>query len=81
MPQLRVRNLEDWVCQALKDQARRNGHSLEAELRDLLRAEARRPKQELAAELHRLHHEQLAKYGVLPDSTPGLRADRDAAEW
>ncbi len=80
MPQLRVRNLDEWVCQALKDRARRNGHSLEAELRDLLRAEALRPKQELAAELHRLHDEQLSKYGVLTDSTPDIRADRDAAE-
>lgn len=80
MPQLRVRNIEEWVCQALKDRARLNGHSLEAELRELLRAEARRPKQELANELRQLHQEQVEKYGVFSDSTPHLRAERDQME-
>lgn len=40
MPQILVRNLESEVIDALKRQARANGRSLEAEVREILRRAA-----------------------------------------
>ena len=79
MGDIRVRNLEDEVVAELKARARRHGNSLEAELRSLLTAEARRPRQELAKRLADFRDGLREKYGELPDSTPFIRAERD--EW
>src|SRR5262249_13694876 len=68
MVDLRIRRLDDWVAAELRARARRNGRSLEAELRDLLRQEALRPKQELADRLRRLRAELREKYGTFSDS-------------
>jgi plasmid stability protein len=38
MAQLLVRNIEDSVKTRLQRRAKRNGHSMEAEVRDILRA-------------------------------------------
>ena len=78
MSEVRVRNLESWVVTHLRDQAKRNGRSLEAELRDLLRREAARPKHELATDLDRMRGELLETYGPFSDSVADIRADRDA---
>jgi plasmid stability protein len=77
MKEVRVRNLPDDVVHALKRRAQRNGNSLEGELRTLLTEEALRPQRELLASIKRLHEEQHAAHGVLPDSTPYIRAMRD----
>jgi plasmid stability protein len=77
MSQVRVRNLEDWVVEAFKARAKRQGQSVEAMLRELLRVEASRPKMELAAELERLREAQRDKYGTFTDSTPLIRAERE----
>lgn len=77
MSEVRVRNLDSWIVAQLRDQARRNGRSLEAELRDLLRREATRPKQELAADLERMRSELQARYGMVSDSAADIREDRD----
>ncbi len=78
MSELRVRNLEDWVVEAFRSRARRNGRSMEAELRDVLKREAMRPKQEMAAELRALQEQLRAKYGTFSDSAELIREDRDA---
>ena len=54
MTDVRVRNLEAWVVNSLRTRARANGRSLEGELRELLRQEALRPKEELAEELRHM---------------------------
>lgn len=77
MGDVRVRNLDDNVVAELKDRAKRSGHSLEAELRSLLTAEAFRPRRELAKKLEAMREEIRAEYGTLPDSTPLIREQRD----
>jgi plasmid stability protein len=78
MSEVRVRNLDEWVVTELRARARRNGRSLEAELRELLRREAMRPKHELADDLHRMQNELRRKYGTFSDSAALIREDRDS---
>jgi plasmid stability protein len=78
MPHVKVTNVEDWVLEAYRVRAARHGHSLAAELRDALAREANRPKQELAQRLRQLRDAIHQESGELSDSTPGIRADRDA---
>lgn len=57
MAQLVVRNIEDEVKQRLKRRAARRGHSLEAEVRDILRdavKDERRPRTGLGTEIANL---------------------------
>jgi plasmid stability protein len=72
---LTIRNLEDDVVDALKAQARRNGRSLEAEVRELLRGAATgdSPKS-----LRNLADRIAALTPDVPqtDSTALIRADR-----
>ncbi len=77
MADLRVRKLGDDVVILLKDRAKREGTSVEAILRRVITDEAKRPKRDMLAAL-REHHEQFrAEHGVLPDSTPLIREERD----
>jgi plasmid stability protein len=78
MGEVRVRNVDDEVISEWKARARRNGRSVGAELRDLLTGEAQRPRREAVAELERFQEAMRAKYGEMPDSAPGIRAERDA---
>jgi plasmid stability protein len=77
MGDVRIRNLDEDVVLALKALARRHGNSLEGELRTMLTAAARRPRQELVAELERFQGELKAKYGDHTDSVPLIREERD----
>lgn len=77
MGQVRVRNLDDAVVQELKDRAERLGTSVEALLRKVITEEAKRPRREMLAEL-RQHQESMREaHGLLPDSTPLIREERD----
>ena len=80
MADVRVRNLDDEVVLVLKDRARRNGVPLEAELRQLLSDAAMRPRREWAERLAKMHADLVTTDGVVPDSTPGIRAWRDGLE-
>jgi plasmid stability protein len=77
MGELRVRNLDEQVVLEFRERARRHGRSLEAELRSFLSEEAFRPHRELADESERLCESIRARVGVLPDSTPYVREERD----
>jgi plasmid stability protein len=77
MTDVRVRNVDEWVVDSLRTRARSNGNSLEGELRELLRQEAMRPKQELAAELRGMLDEMREKYGTFSDSAAVIREMRD----
>lgn len=77
MAQIKVRELDDWIVSVLRENASLEGQSLEQHLRDLL-------KEAALANQKRFAEEQLAhlsafesKHGVLPDSTPGIRSDRE----
>ncbi|MGQ0665068.1 MAG: FitA-like ribbon-helix-helix domain-containing protein, partial [Pseudomonadota bacterium] len=54
MGQVIVRNLDDAVVAALKARAKRRGHSLERELREVLKAAARPTREQLLAEVQRV---------------------------
>jgi plasmid stability protein len=77
MGELRVRNVDEWVVSELRAMAKGNGRSLEAELRDLLKAAAFRPRVAAAERARQLREAIGREHGVLPDSAPGIRADRD----
>lgn len=77
MSEVRVRDLDEGVVQALKDRARRHGKSLSEELRELLTREAFRPRHETIERLQKLRDQIRAECGELPDSTPGIREERD----
>jgi plasmid stability protein len=77
MSEVRVRNLEPWVVEMLRDQAQRAGRSLEGYLRDRLREEALRKRLEWAAKLKARQDEFHQRYGLLSDSAELIRQDRD----
>lgn len=78
MTEVRIRNVDDWVVDELRKQARLKGQSLEGTLRELLRQEAMRPKRELANDLRQMQDELRKKYGTFSDSAALIREDRDA---
>ena len=75
MATLTVRNLEDEVVAALKERAKRNHRSLDAEVRELLRAAA---TGDSPASLRELADRIAALTPEVPqtDSTELIRADR-----
>jgi plasmid stability protein len=77
MGTLTIRNLEDQVIERLKDKARQNGRSLEAEVREALRYEAERmTRKEAVAESDRLR--AMTPKGVKQtDSVELLRQGRE----
>ena len=77
MADIRVRNLDDNIVAQLKDQARMHGRSLEGELRDVLIELATRPRREAADQAARLREAIKAEFGILTDSAPLIRDDRD----
>ena len=72
--QVIVRNLDVGVVSALKQQAQRNGRSLERELRILLTRAARPDRTQLMVEADRI---RAMSAGPLADSVTLLREDRD----
>jgi plasmid stability protein len=76
MTELRIRKLDDWVTSWLKAQAKLHGKSLEKELREMLTDIVRSRKQQIADELLQNLEALEKKYGLFPDSTPGIRKER-----
>jgi antitoxin FitA len=77
MAQIHVRNLEEWIVSSLRERAQHNGRSLEAELREVLRDEALRPRRRIAAEAKQLREEIHEQYGPMADTTAIIRQMRD----
>ena len=73
--QVVVRNLDSGVVTELKQRAKRNGHSLEQELRAILTCAARPGRKELIAEADRI---RAMTVGQLEDSVSLLRQGRDS---
>jgi plasmid stability protein len=76
MADVKIRKLPDWVVATFRSRAERTGHSLEEELRDFLTEEASRPEQKRRAELRAFRRMLRRKYGLLADSTGGIRKER-----
>ena len=77
MADVKIRKLEDWVVETHRALAEAAGRSLEEELRRIVTEAALKPQHEFARKLRALKEELLEKYGVMPDSTPLIREDRD----
>ena len=76
MATLTIRKLDDEVYARLRNRARINRRSLEAEAREIL-SERARGREAFVADLIQFHDEMVAKHGYFPDSTPLLREMRD----
>ncbi len=77
MANLTIRNIEESVVERLKNKAVRNGRSLEAELRELLKQAAnRKTREEVLAEMDRIAA-MTPKGVVQTDSAELIRQDRD----
>lgn len=89
MASLSVRNLSEETYAAFRRRAAANGRSMEAEARALIESAANDPRErrqpsrvsesERKAFAEGLRQRRLARSGgrVLPDSTPGIRRDRE----
>jgi plasmid stability protein len=80
MAEVRVRNLENWVVESMKSRAKRNGHSLEAELREMLTNSVQNERQKLIEKSQKLRDEMKKICGKLPDSTGFIRNMRDGSD-
>lgn len=78
MAQILVRNLSKAVVDRLKQRAKRNGRSLQAEAKTILEGAARSPQADMAS-ARRLIDEVRAKFKgrTFPDSVELIREDRD----
>ena len=78
MVDILVRNVADATAARLKQKAKAAGKSVNDIAREALDSAARPSKDEIWAEADRMRAKTRAKVGHdLPDSTPGIREDRD----
>jgi antitoxin FitA len=77
MTDVRVRDLDDDVVGLLREQARGRQRTLENYLREVLTELATRPRRELAERAARLRESIKAESGMLTDSAPFIREERD----
>ena len=77
MTEIRVRDMDEGTIEILRARSQREGRSLASMVRDLLRAEAMRPRREMLERVTAWHEELTKRHGKLPDSTPEIRAERD----
>jgi plasmid stability protein len=78
MVDILVRNVDDETAKRLKSKAKAAGTSLNELAREALNNAAKPSKEEAWAEADRLRAKLRARHGRdLPDSTPGIRQDRD----
>lgn len=78
MADVQIRDLPDWVVASFRNRAEHAGRTLEEELRSLLTNEASSSRQETVQKLKAFRDKMREKSGVLSDSTPGIREDREA---
>ncbi len=77
MTEVRVRDVDDWIVTTLRQQAKAQGQTLEASVRELLRNEAMRRKQARVEELRAMQEELRQKYGTFSDSAALIREERE----
>ncbi len=81
MVDILVRNVDDAVAAQLKKKAKAAGKSMNDLAREALNAAAKPSKEEAWAAADRIRAKIRARLGHdLPDSTPGIREDRDNDE-
>ena len=78
MVDILVRNVDEDAAARLKSKAKAAGKSLNEFAREALHAAAKPSKEEAWAQIDRIRAKIRARMGHdLPDSTPGIRQDRD----
>lgn len=77
MTELRIRNIDDWIVDMHRHNAKKNGASLEAELRRVLTDAALAKRYAMADRLEKECNELREKYGEFPSSVPFIRAMRE----
>ena len=75
MARVVVRNLDDAVLYRLSEAAKRRGHTLEEELREILTAASQPSRTEIIAEMGRIR--TMTPKKLQSDSTDLIREDRD----
>jgi plasmid stability protein len=77
MTEVRIRNVDDWVVEWHRHQAKIAGRTLESELRQVVTEAALANKRVIADEMRAGLAELRAKYGTFSDSAEAIREDRD----
>ena len=77
MADVKIRNLDDRVRDTYQRMAEAEGISLEEQLRRVLGEYLSQERRSMILEVEQGLSRMRDKYGVLPDSTPGIRTDRD----
>jgi len=78
MADVQIRELPDSVIAMFRARAAAAGRSVEEELRLLIIEAASRSRQEMVAELRTFRDKLEQEYGLLSDSTEGIRQDRES---
>jgi plasmid stability protein len=78
MTDVRIRNVDDWVVELHRRQAKLAGRSLEGEIRQLLTDAALAKKKEIANQRRAQLEAFRQKYGTFSDSAAIIREDRDS---
>jgi hypothetical protein len=78
MTEVRVRNVDDWVVDWHRQQAKLKGDSLESHIRQVLTEAALAKKRALANELRRMRGELSQAGKVFTDSAEIIREVRDS---
>lgn len=77
MAELKIRDVSDSTVAFFRQRAMAKGISLEEELRQTLTETQMESRRQILAELDAFREGLGRKYGIMPDSTPGIRAERD----
>lgn len=77
MADVKIRNIDDKVHEAYRQMADASGISLEEQIRRVLSEHLKQERAEMTRTLLTDLERMREKYGLMPDSTPGVREDRD----
>ena len=77
MADLKIRDVSDATVAFYRQRAKAKGMSLEEELRQTLDGKANARAAANVGGTRRVPRAAGRKYGIMPDSTPGIRAERD----
>jgi hypothetical protein len=77
MTEVRVRDVESWVVEWHRHQAKLQGQTLESHMRKIITDAALAKKRAIAEEMRAGLDELRGKYGIFTDSAATIREDRD----
>jgi plasmid stability protein len=80
MTELRIRNVDEWIVDIHRHNAKQNGVSLESEIKRILCDAAFEKRRATAKKLKELRDEMREKYGEFPSSVGYIRDMREGRE-